>query len=167
MSGDNIMDRSYHRVCLSLGSNIEPAENLSAAVALLQEQTNVLAVSRAWRTAAVGMSGPDFLNAAALVLTEQTIQRLKENVLKEIEARLGRVRSEDKYAPRTIDIDILLYDNKVVDPELWTLAHLAQPVAELLPDLSDPASGKPLYHVARDLVRQSGITPCPDMLECI
>ncbi len=161
------MDNSYHRACLSLGSNIEPAENLSAAVALLQEQTTVLAVSRAWRTAAVGMSGPDFLNAAALVLTEQSLQELKERVLREIESRLGRVRSEDKYAPRTIDIDILLYDNLVIDPELWSLAHLAQPVAELLPDLTVPGSGKTLDQVASSLVRKSGITPCPDMLECI
>lgn len=161
------MDSSYHRACLSLGSNIEPAENLSAAVALLQEQTTVLAVSRAWRTAAVGMSGPDFLNAAALVLTDQSLQELKERVLREIESRLGRVRSEDKYAPRTIDIDILLYDNLVIDPELWSLAHLAQPVAELLPDLTVPGSGKTLDQVASSLVRKSGITPCPDMLECI
>ncbi len=161
------MDSSYHRACLSLGSNIEPAENLSAAVALLQEHTTVLAVSRAWRTAAVGMSGPDFLNAAALVLTEQSLQELKERVLREIESRLGRVRSEDKYAPRTIDIDILLYDNLVIDPELWSLAHLAQPVAELLPDLTVPGSGKTLDQVASSLVRKSGITPCPDMLECI
>ena len=161
------MDNSYHRVCLSLGSNIEPAENLSAAVYLLREQTTVLAVSRAWRTAAVGMSGPDFLNAAVLVLTERSIQSLKDCVLRRIEARLGRVRSEDKYTPRTIDIDILLYDNQVVDPELWALAHLAQPVAELLPDLTVPGSGKTLDQVARSLVKQSGITPCPDMLECI
>jgi 2-amino-4-hydroxy-6-hydroxymethyldihydropteridine diphosphokinase len=161
------MDSSYHRVCLSLGSNIDPAENLSAAVELLREQTTVLAVSRAWRTAAVGMSGPDFLNAAVLVLTVRSIQSLKDRVLRKIEARLGRVRSEDKYAPRTIDIDILLYDEQVVDPELWVLAHLAQPVAELLPDLTVPGSGKTLDQVARSLVQQSGITPCPDMLECI
>jgi len=161
------MDNSYHRVCLSLGSNIEPAENLSAAVDLLREQTTVLAVSRAWRTAAVGMSGPDFLNAAVLVLTVRSIQSLKDRVLRKIEARLGRVRSEDKYAPRTIDIDVLLYDEQVVDPELWALAHLAQPVAELLPDLTVPGSSKTLDQVARSLVQQSGITPCPDMLECI
>ena len=156
-----------HQVCLSLGSNIEPAENLCAAVALLREQTTVLAVSRAWRTAAVGMNGPDFLNAAALILTKLGRQALKDQILRRIESQLGRVRSEDKYAPRTIDIDILVFDNQVVDPEIWTLAHLAQPVAELLPDLTEPASGETLDQIALRLVQKSSITPCPDMLECI
>lgn len=161
------MDGDSHLVCLSLGSNIAPAENLKSAVELLSDQLSVLAVSRAWRTAAVGTSGPDFLNAAVLARTSQDADTLNKDVLRKIESRLGRVRSEDKYAPRTIDIDIVIYGDQIIDETIWTYAHIAQPVAELLPDLIEPLSSRSLDEIASSLVRRSGITPCPDMLECI
>ncbi len=108
-----------HLVCLSLGSNIAPADNLKQALELLRRELTVLAVSRAWRTPAVGSQGPDFLNAAVLVHAPQPASQLKSQVLRDIEARLGRIRGEDKYAPRTIDIDIVVDGERVVDPELW------------------------------------------------
>jgi len=153
-------------VCLSLGSNIAPADNLKQALELLRQELTVLAVSRAWRTPAVGSQGPDFLNAAVLVHAPQPASQLKSQVLQDIEARLGRIRTEDKYAPRTIDIDIVVDGEQVVDPELWKYAHLAQPVAELLPDLVDPTSGQTLETIAERLRPLAGIRPCPEMLEC-
>lgn len=160
------MNAKPRLVCLSLGSNIAPAENLKQAVELLRQEVTVLAVSRAWRTPAVGSQGPDFLNAAVLASTDQPATQLKKQVLREIEHRLGRVRSQDKYAPRTIDIDIIVDGDRVVDSELWQYAHLAQPVAELLPDLVDPASGMTLEQIADCLRPVTGIRPCPEMLEC-
>jgi 2-amino-4-hydroxy-6-hydroxymethyldihydropteridine diphosphokinase len=169
-----LVDRQSHdhgalnrKVCLSLGSNIDPADNLNAAVELLREQMTVLAVSRAWRTPAVGMHGPDFLNAAALVFTSYSLDALKKEVLRKIEARLGRVRTEDKFVPRTIDIDIVACEEQILDHSLWIYPHLALPVSELLPELTEPVSGKRLEQVARQLAHESGISPCPDILECI
>lgn len=156
-----------HKICLSLGSNIDPAENLNAAVELLRERMTVLAVSRAWRTIAVGTQGPDFLNAAVLVDTDCPPDTLKNDVLRKIESRLGRVRTEDKFAPRTIDIDIITCDDCILDRELWSYPHLALPVSELLPELEHPESGRRLEHIARELAHKSGLSPCPDILECI
>lgn len=165
----NALDRRNisRQFCLSLGSNIDPAENLNAAVELLREEMTVLAVSRAWRTPAVGTRGPDFLNAAVLVITHHQPETLKLKILRKIEDRLGRVRTEDKFAPRTIDIDIVVCDEQIIDTDLWTFAHLALPVSELLPDLYHPQSKKSLEQIARQLAYDTGISPCPDILECI
>jgi 7,8-dihydro-6-hydroxymethylpterin-pyrophosphokinase len=86
--------------------------------------------------------------------------------LRQIEARLGSIRTEDKFAPRTIDIDIVVYGDQVIDPGLWRYAHLAQPVAELLPDLVNPTNGQTLEQIAERLRPIAGIQPCPEMLEC-
>ncbi len=152
-------------VCLSLGSNIAPAENLKTAVELLREKLPVTAVSRAWKSPAVGSGGPDYLNAAVLVDTWLYPRLLKDEVLRPIERSLGRRRGKNKFAPRTIDIDIVIYDGKVLDPKLWTQAYLALPVAELLPHLIHPATGETLEDIASRLVSLAGVSPAPDVLE--
>ena len=153
------------KVCLSLGSNIAPEEHLKQAVERLREMLPVLAVSRAWKSPAVGSGGPDFLNAAVLVDTWLNSSMLKQQVLRPIERSLGRERGEDKYAPRTIDIDIVVYASEVLDPLLWTQAYLALPVAELLPELVEPISGETLESIASRLVSLAGVSPSPDVLE--
>jgi len=153
------------QVCLSLGSNIAPHKFLPRAVERLRDFLEVTAVSRAWRSAAVGASGPDFLNAAVLVCTRLSPSDLKIDVLRRVEAQLGRVRRADKFAPRTIDIDIIVYGDQVVDSALWSQAYLALPVSELLPGLVDPQSGETLDHIARRLVAKGDIIPSPDVLE--
>ena len=153
------------QVCLSLGSNIAPHKFLPRAVERLRDFLEVTAVSRAWRSAAVGASGPDFLNAAVLVCTRLSPSDLKIDVLRRVEAQLGRVRRADKFAPRTIDIDIIVYGDQVVDSALWSQAYLALPVSELLPGLVNPQSGETLDHIARRLVAKGDITPSPDVLE--
>jgi len=152
-------------VCLCLGSNIAPAENLKRAVELLREKLPVRAVSRAWKSPAVGSGGPDFLNAAVLVDTWLYPRLLKEEILRPIERSLGRQHGVDKYAQRTIDIDIVTFDGQVLDPQLWAQAYLALPVAELLPGLVEPVSGETLENIAARLVSIAGVSPCPDVLE--
>lgn len=153
------------QVCLSLGSNIAPHKFLPRAVERLRDFLEVTAVSRAWRSVPVGASGPDFLNAAVLVCTQLSPFALKIDVLRRVEAQLGRVRRADKFAPRTIDIDIIIYGDLVVDSALWSQAYLALPVSELLPGLVDPQSGETLDHIARRLVAKGDIIPSPDVLE--
>ena len=153
------------QVCLSLGSNIAPHKFLPRAVERLRDFLEVTAVSRAWRSAAVGASGPDFLNAAVLVSTQLPPFDLKIDVLRRVEAQLGRVRRADKFAPRTIDIDIIVYGDQVVDSALWSQAYLALPVSELLPGLVNPQSSETLEHIARRLVAKGDIFPSPEVLE--
>jgi 2-amino-4-hydroxy-6-hydroxymethyldihydropteridine diphosphokinase len=75
------------------------------------------------------------LNLAIEIRSSLPPDALKELILRKIEAHLGRKRTTDKNAPRTIDIDIIVVDGEVVDEHLWRYAHMAIPLAELLPDL--------------------------------
>ena len=128
------MKQSVHRVGLLLGSNVKPEKNLPLAVNLLQRQLTILQISSVWESKAVGSDGANVLNAAMLVLTSLKAEILKEQVLRPLEAQLGRVRTKDKNAPRTIDLDILLFDEQLLDPGLWQYAYRAVPMAEILPD---------------------------------
>jgi 2-amino-4-hydroxy-6-hydroxymethyldihydropteridine diphosphokinase len=131
-----------HEVFILLGSNILPAENLHKALAYLGEAGKIKAVSNIWETGPVGSSGPNFLNTAACLQTDYEAEALKWQVLRPIEAKMGRVRSEDKYAPRPIDLDILVFDGEVVDDNLWERFFAAIPLAELIPGLRHPQTGQ-------------------------
>lgn len=146
---------------VSLGSNIDARANLSRAVELLAERSDVRAVSRAWRSSAVGGDGPEFLNAAVAVATSLDAAVFKFAVLRGIEADLGRVRTRNRNAPRTIDLDLALFGDAVVnrpdghggrlrlpDPDVARHAHVALPLAEIAGDLPLPGDGRRLRDVA-------------------
>ena len=156
------MEEGKHQACLLLGSNIQSEQNIPQAVAHLQRQLTILQASSLWRSDAIGSSGPDFLNGALLVSTPLDADALKEQVIHPLEAQLGRVRTEDKNAPRTIDIDIILFDKVLLDPNLWKYAHRAVPVAELLPDYQSD-SGEYLKDVALPLARITPISARKDI----
>jgi 2-amino-4-hydroxy-6-hydroxymethyldihydropteridine diphosphokinase len=142
-----------HRAYFCLGSNIRPEENIRAALGLLCRTAPVLALSTCWETQALGRHGqpidaPNFLNLAACVSTSLEPAALKARVIAPIEAALGRVRGPDKYAPRTIDLDLSIYDDQVLDPHLWERGFLALTFADLLPALPDPRSGETLWAAA-------------------
>ena len=146
-----------HRACLLLGSNIQPEENLSKAVHLLRQNFQVEQVSGVWESAAVGSDGPNFLNAAMIILTSLKPQQLKEGYLQPLEARLGRVRTMDKNVSRTIDIDIVAWDADIVDANVWKFAHAAVPVAELMPCYQSEVTGEYLEQRAAHLSRSTHI----------
>lgn len=153
------MNARQHIACLLLGSNISPVENLQRAMVKLREQGDVLAASSVWETIAVGSDGPNFLNAALLYQTESSAHDLKMNVLLPIEISLGRVRTENKNAPRTIDIDIIVYDNQVIDSHIWDRMFVALPISELLPNLRNPQDGRTLGETANELRQSSWAEP--------
>jgi 2-amino-4-hydroxy-6-hydroxymethyldihydropteridine diphosphokinase len=148
--------KKEHQVCLLLGSNIEPEQNLKLAIELLRKKVRTVQVSSVWETPSKGSPGPNFLNCAMLVTTTLEAKELKERVLRPLEAQLGRERTADKNAPRTIDIDIVLYDDKELDPDLWFYAHRAVPVSEILPGYRS-AEGRPLSRAAFELVQTNAI----------
>ncbi|MBN1451070.1 MAG: 2-amino-4-hydroxy-6-hydroxymethyldihydropteridine diphosphokinase [Anaerolineales bacterium] len=145
-----------HQACLLVGSNVQPEKNLVLGIELLRRRVKIVRVSSVWETPAVGSSGPDFLNAAVLVDTPMDADELKNRVLGPLEAQLGRVRSEDKNAPRPIDIDIIIYDKRLLDPTLWQHAYRAVPVAEVLPDYRSN-EGKLLSEVASQLAEKTPV----------
>ena len=144
---------------LLLGSNIRPEVNLPQALTLLRAQVPVFAVSTVWETPPVGTEGPSFYNAAVGILTDLPPEALKRRLLRPIEAQLGRVRTGDKFAPRPIDIDLVVYASEVLDPEVWRYAHIAIPLSEILPGLRHPQSGETLARVAARLAQKTDCRP--------
>ena len=140
-----------HQVYLSLGSNIQPEVNLPRAIDLLQEYGEVIRVSKAWESEAVGSDGPNFLNACVLFLTTLSDAELKQQVIHPIEGRLGRKRSTDKYAPRTIDIDIVLFDDRLCNDKYWKQAFVIVPLAEIHPEYRSPFLNETIFEAATRL----------------
>jgi 2-amino-4-hydroxy-6-hydroxymethyldihydropteridine diphosphokinase len=139
-----------------MGSNIEPEQNILHAINLLSEEVTILQVSSIWQSASVDCCYPDYLNMAALLTTPLTAEQLKRQILRPLEARMGRVRTEDKNASRTIDFDIVLFDGELLDPDLWQQVHRAVPVAELFPNYLS-AEDESLSQVAERLAASTPI----------
>jgi 2-amino-4-hydroxy-6-hydroxymethyldihydropteridine diphosphokinase len=158
---------------LSLGSNIEPERNLPAAVTQLARFGRIRAVSTVWQTAPIGFADqPDFLNAAALLETPLSAQALREQVIVQIEQNLNRVRTANKNAPRTIDIDIMLFNHDVLslgrrripDPEVLERPFVVIPLAEIAPDYVHPQTGQTLEQIAGQFdPHASGMYPRHDL----
>jgi 2-amino-4-hydroxy-6-hydroxymethyldihydropteridine diphosphokinase len=150
------MSSTIHQVCILLGSNIEAELNIPRAVALLQKKLNVLRASSVWESPAWDCCYPDYLNMAVLVETLLDAKQLKVRVLRPLEEHMGRVRTADKNASRTIDLDIILFDGTVVDPAVWQNAYQAIPVSELFPHLQS-VTGETLKVLARRMIKTAPI----------
>lgn len=143
---------------LSLGSNIEPEKNLPEALRRLSNILQICGSSSVWKTPSVGYDGPDFLNAVVCVSTNLDAHTLKEDHLCRIEEEMGRVRVNNKNAPRTIDLDILVFNDQVLDVMLFQFDHLLLPLAELLPFLSESSTTAPIIEIAAEHLKSSPAT---------
>jgi 2-amino-4-hydroxy-6-hydroxymethyldihydropteridine diphosphokinase len=152
---------------ISLGSNIEPEENLTFGTRRLGELGRIISISTVYQNPAVGSTPqPDFLNAAALIETDLPAEAIRRH-LRRIEVDSGRVRTQDKYAPRTLDLDLCLLGNHVIecselvlpDPDLLTRAHVAVPMAELAPSFLHPIDGETLQTIADRLRPEASLRP--------
>lgn len=144
-------------VLIGIGSNLDPERNISAAISLLEGKVQLLEKASIWQSAAVGHNGPDYLNTAILIGSVLPLTKLQNEILSPIEDHLGRVRGPEKYMDRTIDLDVLLYDQKIIDDEIWTQPHATLPAAEILPDLHNPKTGLTLKQTARKLLSETEI----------
>jgi 2-amino-4-hydroxy-6-hydroxymethyldihydropteridine diphosphokinase len=140
-----------NKAIILIGSNIHPQNNLRDCLVLLMDSLTVVARSQIWRTKSFGSEGPDFLNMAIKVNTILNEKQLKVSVLRKIEHQLGRVRLSNKNAPRTIDLDTIIFNNIILDNELWEKVFIAVPVAELKPSLCYPGSASNLKEIAEEL----------------
>ena len=131
-----------HVAYLNLGSNIQPESNLLKAVKLLSEYGEIQKASNVWESKSVGAEGPSYLNVCVLFKTGFAKTDLKEQVIRPIEAQLGRKRGENKYAPRTMDIDIVLFDDAPVNNNCWETAFVIIPLADLYPDFRNPITNE-------------------------
>ncbi|WP_150429423.1 2-amino-4-hydroxy-6-hydroxymethyldihydropteridine diphosphokinase [Dechloromonas sp. CZR5] len=136
---------------VALGANLDdPATTVRAAFAALANlpDSRIIHCSSLYRTAPVGLADqPEFINAVAELETSLAPEALLDALL-EIEQRFGRIRAE-RNGPRTLDLDLLLYDDQCVDlprltlphPRLHLRAFVLQPLAEIAPDLEIPGRG--------------------------
>lgn len=140
-----------HLAYLNLGSNIQPEVHLVQAIKLLHQYGEVLKVSSAWESRSVGAEGPNYLNACVLFKCPLMQDELKENIIRPIEAQLGRRRSENKSAPRTIDIDIVLFDDQPCNDRFWNYAFVIVPLADIHPDYQNPITREKVTKTATRL----------------
>ena len=144
-------------VYISLGSNINPQKNIFEALQRLSKYTQLIDVSTVYSTEPIGVQPqPKYYNCVVHVETAIEPRRLKYDILRVIEDNLGRKRESNKYAPRTIDLDILVYgdqvistpDLKIPDQEIMTRSFLALGLIELDPTLILRNGNIPLKKVA-------------------
>jgi len=139
---------SKHLVYVGIGSNIDQEKYIRLAVKYLRDSFGEycqLLLSPVYKTQAVGFDGDDFFNLAASFLTDLTPFEV-EKKLKEIEHKNGRRRDQEKFSARTLDIDLLLYDQEIIDSngiriprdEIEKYAFVLSPLADLAPELLHP-----------------------------
>jgi GTP cyclohydrolase I len=156
------MTTKFVDTIIALGSNIEKERYLPEAIRLLRRhrRIDVRKVSRFFESDPVGgpPNAPAFFNAAVVACTDLDPIELRDE-LRHIEEVLGRVRTDDRNAPRTIDLDVAYYGDIVAEFEGWRIPdptasatpHVAIPVADVAPTWVDPVSGKTAYDLAQGI----------------
>lgn len=137
------------RVYVSVGSNIEREANIRAGVAALAGRYGGLALSSVYQSRAVGFAGEDFYNLVLGFDTDEDVHAVAA-FLREVEERYGRIRGAQRFSPRTLDLDLLLYGDRVLDEdglqlprdEITRHAHVLLPLCELAPELRHPLTGQ-------------------------
>lgn len=136
------------KVYVSVGSNIDREANVRHALHDLQQAYGELEVSRTYETEAVGFSGDAFYNLVVAFDTDETPQAVAAR-LHQIEDAHGRDRSGGKFSSRSLDLDLLLYDDLVLEedglhlprPEILEYAFVLRPLAEIAGDMKHPVTG--------------------------
>ena len=120
---------------IGMGSNIDAGRNIKAAREMISRRLGVLGTSEFVKTKPLGFSDQDdFLNGSVLVETRLDLEGLGV-FLKEVERTLGRETRENRHGPREIDLDILVWNGEVVDPDVYEREFLRNSIMELCPQL--------------------------------
>lgn len=152
------MTPRFHQVFLGIGSNIEALRNIKSALQVLNVKHTNLSISETYQSEAVGFDGPPFLNLVVGFRTDMDLGQLSRE-LKQLERNHGRTEALKKFSSRTLDIDILTYDNLhglhegilLPRPEISYNAYVLRPFAELQPELMLPGSDIRLIELWHDL----------------
>jgi 2-amino-4-hydroxy-6-hydroxymethyldihydropteridine diphosphokinase len=149
------------RVYVAIGGNIEPERRFVLAARALRRSFPGIVFSACYRNPAFGFKGADFLNAVAGFDTETSVDQVLA-VLHAIELQCGRRRDDPKWAPRAMDIDLLLHDATVAEtadyrlprPDLLQRSYMLAPLAQIAPELRHPLTGRSMADHWRELARE-------------
>ena len=151
------------KVFVSIGSNVDRERHIALALELLGERFGRLELSNTYESAAVGFDGDPFFNlVVAFDCDAEPCQIVA--ILREVERRCGRDRGGERYAPRTMDLDLLLVGDRVMrrdgivlpHEEISTQAFVLRPLAELAGERRHPVSGDTLASMWSRLKREAG-----------
>jgi 2-amino-4-hydroxy-6-hydroxymethyldihydropteridine diphosphokinase len=140
-----------HLAYLNLGSNIQPETNLLKAVELLAAFGDIIRYSQVWESKPVDTTGGNYLNVCLEFKSQLDALELKEQAIHPIEKQLGRERGPNKFVPRSMDIDIILFDNNPIQAKVWDLAFVVVPLADLYPEYRKTKTGESVLEIATRL----------------
>jgi 2-amino-4-hydroxy-6-hydroxymethyldihydropteridine diphosphokinase len=160
---------SAHTAFVGVGSNLDPAANVRDGVAALKETFAEVRCSTVYQTEPVGFDGPPFYNLVVAVTTDMDLETVVAH-LRAIEDRFGRERpaGSNAFGNRTLDLDLLLYDDHVVSEpvplprrDVVEYAFVLGPLAELAPDRRHPTLGRTFAELWADFpaAETAGMTP--------
>lgn len=146
------------RIYVSLGSNVDRELRIREAVDALRESFGEIELSPVYDTVAVGFEGDNFLNLVAGFESSLAVEKVAAE-FHDIEERLGRDRSGPRFGNRAIDLDILLYDDLILDvpgihvprPEILVNAFVLKPLQDIAPDFRHPQTGQSFAELWRQM----------------
>ena len=160
------MDNNVVMAFIGVGSNIQPERNITDALVRLSKRVDIKGISTFYKTTPIlRKDQDDYLNGVWQISTSVPPEKLKFGVLRKIEKELNHNRESDKYASRTIDLDLLLYGDLVIheenltipDPDICKRSFIAFPLSEINPNLVIPDIKKPLIDILNALSKDNMI----------
>jgi 2-amino-4-hydroxy-6-hydroxymethyldihydropteridine diphosphokinase len=136
------------RVYISIGSNIEPLRYIRSSIITLREYYDKLILSSVYETEAVGFEGDNFYNLVVGFDTEMELDKVNRT-LKQIENDNNRQRTSERFSARTLDLDLLLYDNFIFKDEILKYAFVIIPLAEIAPRSVHPITKQSYRYLAQ------------------
>jgi len=132
-------------VYLSIGSNIQRNTHITSGIDALKSRYKSITCSPIYESIAIGFEGDNFYNLVTYFSTSDSIETLSKFLTK-VEDENGRDRNGPKFGPRTLDLDLLLYDDQIIEsdtlilprPEIYTNAFVLRPLADIAGNLTDP-----------------------------
>jgi 2-amino-4-hydroxy-6-hydroxymethyldihydropteridine diphosphokinase len=146
---------------VSVGSNIDKAKNIDAGLNSLREMFGELSISPIYETAAVGFDGDNFYNLVVGFESDLSVHAVFQ-ILRELEFKHGRSSNSQKFSPRSLDLDLLLYGDEIIDDGILKLprddiekyAFVLQPLADIAPNLIHPIHQKTYRKMLKSLPSQ-------------
>jgi 2-amino-4-hydroxy-6-hydroxymethyldihydropteridine diphosphokinase len=153
-----------HTVYIGIGSNINPESNIEASIKLMKKHFRTMISSSFYYTKAISnKKDDDYINGVIKATTAINPYILKYLILKKIEKKLGRIKQSDKFSSRTIDLDILLYNGRVInnfllkipDKDIFKRNFISFPLYELNPNLIVPDENIPIKRIIKKMDKKN------------